>query len=67
MWGKSVTPYLITYAQIILHSGCALAEPHKWEDCKDKEFYLRIARKHAHKLASNSIYIGPLCDKHGDK
>ena len=61
-----MTPYLITYAQVILHKGCAIEKRlHKWEDCPSKEFYLRIARKHAHWLMSKGIYIGPLCDKHG--
>lgn len=61
-----MTSYLVTYAQVVLHKGCALTEErHRWEDCPFKYIYLRIARKHAHWLKSNGIYIGPLCDKHG--
>jgi hypothetical protein len=61
-----MTPYLVTYAQVVLHSGCAITgNKHNLDRCPDKLFYLRIARKHAHWLKSNGIYIGPLCDKHG--
>ena len=66
-----MTPYLETYAQVILHKGCAIppigeteSRLHRWDECRDKSFFLRVARKHAHWLKSNGIYIGPLCDKH---
>lgn len=47
------------YAQVILHSGCALTGGlHKWDDCPIQDFYRRIARKHQHKLKSNGLAIG---------
>jgi hypothetical protein len=53
------------YSQVILHSGCALppineTEPrkHRWDECREQRFYMRIARKHQHKLQSNGLAIG---------
>lgn len=53
------------YAQIILHSGCAippkgekLPRKHKWDECRVQKLFLRIARKHQHKLQSNGLTIG---------
>ena len=56
---------LETYAQVILHSGCAIppinetkSRHHRWDECRDQKFFLRVARKHQHKLKSNGIVIG---------
>lgn len=53
------------YAQIVLHPGCAIppigetkSRLHKWSECRSKKFFLRIARKHQHKLKSNGLAYG---------
>lgn len=53
------------YAQVVLHSGCSIppkgeqeSRKHKWDECRAQKFYLRIARKHQHKLQSNGLTIG---------
>lgn len=53
------------YAEVILHKGCAIppineteSRLHKWNECRSKNFYLRIARKHQHALKSNGMAIG---------
>lgn len=53
------------YAQVILHPGCGIppkgeeqSRPHKWDECRSQEFFMRIARKHQHKLKSNGLVIG---------
>lgn len=53
------------YAQIILHSGCAIppkgeqeSRKHRWDECRAQKFYLKIARKHQRKLQSNGLTIG---------
>ena len=55
---------LEVYASVILHSGCAIppkgeteSRLHKWEECRDTKFFLRIARKHQHKLQSKGLEI----------
>lgn len=56
---------LTKYAQVILHSGCTIppigetkSRLHRWDECRDKNFYLRIAKRHQHKLKSNGLAIG---------
>jgi len=53
------------YTQVILHSGCAIppkneyiSRLHRWDECREQKFFLRIAKKHQHKLKSNGIVIG---------
>lgn len=53
------------YCQQILHSGCAIPPKgekesrfHKWSECREQKWYMRIARKHQHKLQSNGVVIG---------
>lgn len=53
------------YAQVILHPGCAIppigetkSRLHKWSECRSRNFFLRIARKHQHKLKSNGLAYG---------
>lgn len=52
------------YARVILHSGCAIPPKgefkprlHSWNECVSQAFFLRIARKHIHKLKSNGLYL----------
>ncbi len=56
---------LEVYAQQVLHSGCAIppkgernSRKHKWSECRSQQWYMKIARKHQHKLQSNGIVIG---------
>lgn len=53
------------YAQVILHAGCAIppigeieSRLHRWDECRSQQFFLRMARKHQHKLNSNGLAIG---------
>lgn len=53
------------YAQVLLHTGCAIppigeteSRLHKWHECRAKRFYLKIAAKQQHKLKSNGLAIG---------
>lgn len=59
-----MTP-LEKYAQVVLHSGCAIppineteSRKHKFEECRLQKLHLRRARKHQHKLQSNGLAIG---------
>lgn len=61
---KDVKP-LEVYASVVLHSGCAVppineteSRKHKWNECRAQDFFMRIARKHQHKLKSNGLVIG---------
>jgi hypothetical protein len=58
------------YAQMILHPGCAIppigeqeSREHKWSECRSQYFFMRIARKHQHKLKSNGMAIGIWVDE----
>lgn len=52
------------YASIILHPGCThLSRSHNWEICPAQKFFLRIARKHQHKLNSAGLAIGVWVNK----
>lgn len=62
------------YAQVILHPGCAIvplegpgsgfgSKSHPWSNCPAQKFYMRIARKHQHKLKSNGLAIGQWIDE----
>jgi len=52
------------YCEIVLHSGCALAqEVHSWARCPAQKIYLRIARMHQDKLKSVGLVIGIWIDE----
>lgn len=60
---------LLIYAQVILHSGCAIppineteSRLHRWDECRSQRFFLSVARKHQHKLKSNGLSIGPVTE-----